>query len=252
MGITSNMTLRTDILPEELTQEQSFVVERIISTNFNISALKNQDSLNDQRLRQPNPAQDIDGFIDILTRVVEEQQNEEDIALENRVQVLYDFASEDILTEVISVSLNRRTPGSFSQGQPFNQNVRELKPHVRGIENDKTRPGYAVIILGQKFENEIILTCWAKTNKQANRRARWLEDLMANWRWYFRYLGVEECLFVGQDADMTLKLDSIPNPLHGRPLRFYVRTERITNVLEPVIRRIIVTYGLVNNITNEI
>ena len=101
------MTLRTDILPEELTQEQSFVVERIISTNFNTSSLKGQNSLNDQRLRQPNPAQDIDGFIDILTRVVEEQQNEEDIALENRVQVLYDFASEDILTEVISVSLNR-------------------------------------------------------------------------------------------------------------------------------------------------
>jgi len=238
------MVVRDDILPEDLTTEQRIVVDNILQ-NFSESAGSVSMYLpQGERARQPKPAQDIDGFTDLVVRVIEEQQNSEEVPLNSRIKVVQDFPPNEIETEIISFGLLRRTPGSLSQGQHFNQRVREIKPRIRGIEDDPTRPGYKVVTLGQKFENEIVFTCWAKTNKQANKRARWLEDVLRNWTWYIRYSGVEDFYFLGQDGDVLIKLDGTENTLKGRPLRYYVRTERLSHVLEPTIRRIVVKYKL--------
>jgi hypothetical protein len=242
------MVVRDDILPEELTTEQGIVVDEILhqfDQEFTDSVGNREMYLpGEERLRQPRPAQDIDGFTDLVMRVIEEQQNSEDVPLKNRVKFLQDFPPGDIETEIITFGLLRRLPSSMSQGQHFNQRVREVKPHIRGIEDDPTRPGYKVITLGQRFENEIVFTCWAKTNKQANRRARWLEDTLRNWTWYLRYEGITDFYFLGQDEDIVLKLDGTENVLMGRPMRYWIMTERLSHVLEPTIRQIVVKYGL--------
>jgi hypothetical protein len=238
------MVVRDDILPEALTSEQRIVIDSILHEFTDAAGSSGMYLPRGERLRQPKPAQDIDGFTDLVMRVLEEQQNSEDIPLKNRVTFLQDFPPRDVETEIITFGLVRRLPSSMSQGQHFNQRVREVKPHIRGIEDDPTRPGYKMIMLGQKFENEIIFTCWAKTNKQANRRARWLEDTLRNWTWYIRYEGIEDFYFLGQDEDRILKLDGTENKLMGRPMRYYVRTERVSHILEPTIRRIVVKYGL--------
>ena len=238
------MVVRDDILPEELTTEQRIVVDGILHDFTDSLGSRGTNLPQGERLRQPKPAQDIDGFTDLVMRVIEEQQNSDEVPLKNRVKLLQDFPPGDIETEIITFGLLRRLPSSMSQGQHFNQRVREVKPHIRGIEDDPTRPGYKVITLGQKFENEIVFTCWAKTNKQVNKRARWLEDTLRNWTWYIRYEGIEDFYFLGQDEDLVLKLDGTENVLMGRPMRYYVRTERLSHVLEPTIRKIVVKYGL--------
>jgi hypothetical protein len=238
------MVVRNDILPESLTTEQRVVISSILHEFSDSLGSHGAYLPPEERLRQPKPAQDIDGFTDLVMRVIEEQQNSEEVPLKNRVKFLEDFPPGEIETELITYGLNLRIPGSISQGKAFNQRVSEVKPHIRGIEDDPTRPGYKIITLGQKFESEIIFTCWAKTNKQANKRARWLEDTLRNWRWYIRYEGVEQYFFMQQDADVVLKLEGTKNKLHGRPMRYYVRTERLSHVLEPTIRRIVVKYGL--------
>jgi hypothetical protein len=242
------MVVRDDILPEELTTEQGIVIDEILhefDQEF-VDAVGNREMHlpPEERLRQPKPAQDIDGFTDLVMRVIQEQQNSEEVPLKNRVSFLQDFPPGDIETEIITFGLLQRTPASMSQGQHFNQRVREVKPHIRGIEDDPTRPGYKVVTLGQRFENELVFTCWAKTNKQANKRARWLEDTLRNWTWYIRYEGITDFYFLGQDEDMVLKPDGTQNILMGRPMRYWVMTERLSHILEPTIRRIVVKYGL--------
>ena len=240
------MVVRTDILPETLTTEQRVVVSSIMHEFVDLLGSHGTTLQPDyeDRLRQPKPAQDIDGFTDLVMRVIEEQQNSEDTPTKNRVRFLQDFPPGDITTEIITYGLLRRWPASMSQGRDFNQKRREVKPRVRGIEDDPTRPGYAVVTLGQRFENELVFTCWAKTNKQANRRARWLEDTLRDWTWYIRYMGINNFYFLGQDKDEVLSLDGTKNVLMGRPLRYWVMTERMSHVLEPTIRRIVVKYGL--------
>jgi len=240
------MVVRDDILPEELSDQQAIVVEKVLSGFGDMSP-----SNTGIRLRQPNPAKDVDDFVELVYRVITEQQITEEVPTDRRIKLLHDFPPGDIETEVITFGLIRRTPASMSQGQHFNQRVMELKPHIRSIEDDPLRPGYKVVTLGQKFENELVLTCWAKTNKQANIRARWLEDTLRNWTWYIRYEGIEDFYFMGQDADVVLQLEGTENKLMGRPLRYYIRTHRLSHVLEPTIRRIVVKYGLGQSITEE-
>lgn len=240
------MVVRSDIIPGllDLTEEQAIEVQKILGGFTDTVGSRGTYLQQGERLRQPKPAQDIDGFTDLVSRVILEQQISEDVPLNNRIQFLEDFPPGDITTELITFGLVTRVPGSLSRGQHMNQRVREVKPHIRGIEDDPTKPGYKIITLGQKFENEILLTCWAKTNKRANWRARWLEDTLRNWTWYIRHEGVEDFYFIEQERDIVMKLDGTNNTLKGRPLRYWIRTERLSHVLEPTIRRIVVKYGL--------
>lgn len=238
------MTLRTDLLPEELTEQQLITVEKIIGQNFTIP---NSSYLRSgERVLRPCPAQDIDGFTDLVVTVLDEQQDREEVPDKLRVRLVQDMPPEGVETEVITFGLVRRQPGAFSKGQALGGNVLEMKPHIRGVEVDPTRPGHRVIIQGQHFDNEIMLVCWARTNKQANIRARWLEDTLKMWTWYVRFNGIQDFYFLGQDEDIHMTLDNTNQVLHGRPMRFYVRTERITTVLEPIIRHIVVKYNLGN------
>jgi hypothetical protein len=240
-----------DILPDELTRDQQVIVEKVMR-QYDEDLQRDHGTYlpSGERMYQPKPAQDLDGLTDLLERIIGEQQNIEDTPEKNRVKFLEDFPPNPIETEVITFGLIKRMPASMSQGQHFNQKVREVKPHIRSIETDPSRPGYSVVTMGQKFENELALTCWAKTNKQVNRRVRWLEDTLKKWTWYIRYNGIDDFYFLGQDEDVLLKLDDSKNVLKGRPLRYYVRTERLTSVLEPVIRHIVVQMTLNDGLNN--
>lgn len=239
------MVVRDDILPEELTEQQTFIVDNIIK-EFSAGIPESKQNMHPMgfRMRQPKPAKDVDGFTDLVMQVIQDKQNAEHIAANQRVVFTEDFPPGEVITEVITYRIQKRSPASFSRGKPFNQDVQEFKPHIRGIDVDPENPGYRVVTLGQKFENELILTCWAKTNKAANVRARWLEDLLKEYAWFIRYNGIDEYFFLQQGEDVGLQLQGTKNYLVGRPLHYYVRTERLTHVLEPTIRRIVVQYGL--------
>jgi hypothetical protein len=247
------MTVRTDILPEDLTEEQTVIVHNIIQDYADgLPSDRGTGVLPfGSRVRQPRPAKDVEGFFTLVKRCLEDKQNSEAIASDLRLNFLEEHPPEEIETETISFKLRSREPASFSQGKALNQRVQEMKPHIRSIESDPTQPGHKIITLGQQFENVVELTCWAKTNKQANYRARWLEDTLREYAWYIKYEGVMEFFFQSQENDMVLEVDSTSNTLKGRPLLYYVRTERLTHILEPTIRRIVVEYGLGEHSSTE-
>ena len=235
------MVARTDILPEELTESQQLVVEEVFSRFFPYSSSLTE---NINRHRRPRPAKDIEDFIELAGTVIKEQQELDGLDENLRIELVHDFVPQELTTEVITFGLLSRVPGSISRGAPFNKRVQEYKPHIRAIEDDIAHPGQKIITLGQIFENEIVLTCWAKTNKTANSRARWLEDTLRNWTWFIRYQGIEDFFFLGQDADITISLDGTSQKIVGRPLRYYVRTQRESTVFEPVIRHVVIKYRL--------
>jgi len=240
------MPVRTDILPKELTERQTIIVESIIA-DYAESLPRNRGSSVvpfGARVRQPRPAQDVDGFFSIVQRCLQDKQNSEAIANDLKLNFLEEHPPGEIKTETISFTLRSRAPASLSRGPALSGGRQEMKPHIRSLENDPTQPGHQVITMGQQFENEVVLTCWAKTNKVANQRARWLEDTLKEYAWLIKYEGVMESFFLRQEDDMVLEVDSTSNTLKGRPLIYYVRTERLTHILEPTIRRIVVEYGL--------
>jgi hypothetical protein len=248
------MTVRTDILPDALLETTETEVQRIVG-NY-VADLHNDRRTRAQippgsRMRQPKPALDIDSLPNLIADSLDDKQETEGVPPKLRVGLIEDFPPGFAATEVITYGLFSRDPASMSQGRHQNQKRQEWKPSVRGIEDDNTKPGSKVIIFGQKYENELIYTCWAKTNKTANKRARWFEDLMKEYAWYIKYNGIDEFYMIKQESDIELKLDGTEHILHGRPFRFFARTERLTVAQEPTIRRLLIRLGVTDDISDN-
>jgi hypothetical protein len=182
----------------------------------------------------------------LVNRALKDKQVDEGTAEDKKIVYTEESPPVDMSTEVITYSLIRREPATQG-GPPFKGNRQELKPRIRSIEDDPNHMGFKIMVLGQEFENEVVFTCWAKTNKHVNKRALWFEDVMREYAWFLKYNGVKEYLFMRRLEDISVDLTGDNNIIHGRPLVYYVRTERLTHLSEPTIRRIVVQYDTDTN-----
>lgn len=234
------MVVRTDILSDELTEEQVVIAEYI--ANQGLATIYRDDLPRGTRMRQPRAAQDIDGFYALVKRAFDDQQEDEGIVSASRFVLTEEYPPVDMETETISYKLLSREPATMG-GPPFTGR-HEYKPRIRSIVDDPDAPGFKLFTLGQHFENEIMFTCWAKTNKTVNKRALWLEDTLKRYAWMFKYEGVMEFIFLRRLSDDIEELTGKDNTLHSRSLVYYVRTERLTHLSEPTIRRIVCRFGI--------
>jgi len=177
-------------------------------------------------------------FYGLVNKGLNDYQRRSGISLRNFI----DFTEEDPKptdeTEVISFRLVRREPGAYSQGAPFEGPVKNLRPIVRESGNDPNDSNYRFSIQGYWYDNLIRFTCWARTNKQANERASWFEDFMEEYAWWFRLQGVGRVLFWGRGEDDTVSEDA--NKWYGRPLDYFVRTEKLRRFEEKKLEEILI------------
>ena len=186
-------------------------------------------------LMSTGDAKDIDGFYLLVQEVIADRLARENIAAEHRPIFTEENPPTDARSEVITFKLLSRCPGVISQGKQLAPGRQEWKGRHRDIMPDPDHPNKKLHIYSQVFDNVIELCCWAKTNKVANARALWLERLIADYTWYFKLSGVAQVRFHERTADMHEANDTDGNKIFSRPLKFYVRTERISNVSEYVL-----------------
>lgn len=194
------------------------------------------------RLRSPLPATDVDGFFNLVGKAIEEQQRIEGV----KVPIIYSEempeADDNLKGEVITYSIKSRLPGTFEAIQQSlamdNRRIRNRRPLLREIIEDPEHPGTKIYTYGLEFDNIVCFNLWAKTNKTANLRAMWFEDLIEKWRWYFEASGIKRVNYEGRAEDKRLSPDNIK--LACRPLMYYVRTEKITVVSEYTLRSLVV------------
>jgi len=177
-------------------------------------------------------------FYDLLRRAIDDYESRAGVHRPNKILFTEEEPDYASRTETITFSLIKREPGSFSQGSPFEGGVRNLKPHFRESGIDPEQPGYRQIVVGYWYDNLIRLTCWARTNKAANKRAVWLENLMEDYSWWFVAQGVPRVIYQGQNTDLIVNIDS--NKWYGRPIDFFVRTERLKVFKEKTLEEILI------------
>lgn len=243
------MNVREDLIPDELLEDQtviaepqdrSFVVQHLISATYKSDGIEVRD-----RMRQPQPAKDIsvDGYFALVKEALDHKYKQDSIIVENQPVFTEEYPPTDLTTEVISFMVRKRAPATFG-GPPFQGKRQEFKSRIRSVNDDPNHPNFRLFTMGQQFENIVVFTCWAKTNKTVNARALWFEDFMTEYAWFLKWNGVTESFFFERGEDIALDLTGKGNIIHGRPLAFYVRTERLTHLSEPTMKRIIVRYGI--------
>ena len=235
-------------IPEELT-----ITERVV-TNL-IDSLANQSphvvssSLDSGPGTLPQECKDLPYFFVEMNRVLADYQNRLNIVLADRVELSEEYPPVDLKTEVITYRLIARVPATVSPARPdidMGSGARhEWVPRARYIKENPEKPNHRTVIMGQLFDNVVEFCCWAKTNKVADQRSFWLQDLLNIYRFYFKLRGFPEVIFQSRLEDFELEGGATAgNRLRGRPLRYLVRTDRTFAIYEPVLRDIVINLAL--------
>jgi hypothetical protein len=230
------MTLLTDSLSKALkTNNRKVLVEQLYQDQFDRDTRHQQE-----RLTTPKAAiyslRDVYGLI---KQAVDNYETRAGTPANERVIFTEENPDRGFKGEVISVSCVLQRPGCFSKGAPFEGKVKNLKPRCREEKDDPLVSGYKLAFIGYWYDNLIRLTCWAHTNKEANARADWLQNLMLDYDWWFCAEGISRVIFMERQEDKVLEVDD--NKWYGRPLDYFVKTEKIKVLSMREIEEIIIT-----------
>jgi hypothetical protein len=188
---------------------------------------------------------DLAGFFELVYNTVIDWQDRCGVITADRVTFSEQAPPQDLKTETITYKLLKRVPGAQTGSVPDivgDRSVkREWRPRARYTKTTPDKPLKRVTVMGQSFDNVIEFTCWAATNKVVNQRAEWFEKYMDTYHWYFKYMGVKECIYLGRSEDKYWEDNKTQgNLLKSRSMQYYVKTDRTYEVSEAVIRDILI------------
>ena len=213
MAECGKSTVRTDLLSEELTTPEQKI--KIYSESAYNYMIRNAVKL-DQKTRTPGPAKNIIEVMDLIKSAVEDYETRTHSTNDSKIHISYEQPDQSTNLEALTIKLIRREPGMFAQGSAFENKTRQLKPLIREETNDSANPGYKTVVMGQWYDNILRLTCWALTNKAANERSLWLENVMEEYAWFFSYSGVNRLLYHERGPEETITVDQ--SRVYGRCL----------------------------------
>jgi len=190
------------------------------------------------RLLSVGDAQDINGFYSLMKEAIDDRLSRENIADRDKVKWTHEYPFDESRSEVITYKLISRCPGTTSQGKQMNKRRQDWRPKFRETLDDPDHTNKKLFVYGQVYDNLVELCCWAQTNKTADARALWLESLVDEYKWFIKYKGIAEVRYQERLADTFKAIGD--NEWHGRPLRYFVSTEKITRYSQFVVRDLVV------------
>ena len=177
-------------------------------------------------------------FYELVRQAINDYESRKGVSQRDKVTFTEEEPDKDAKTETITLGLVNRLPGAFQQGAPGEAKVRNMRPMFREEGEDADNPGYRFVVKGYWYDNIVRFTCWALTNKAANARAMWFEDLMEEYAWFFKFQGVDRVLYNARRADIVTRING--NRWYGRPIDYFVRTEELKVFSEKKIEEIVI------------
>lgn len=232
----------SSILEDILTKELAEPIVPVEVQEVFDNALCDPDTKKVQvgKTRSLGNAKSLVDFYNLVNQAVDDMEKRSNVIETEKVIFTEEEPDTGSATETIAFSVISRKPGAFGQGPAGNPTHRNQRPMFREDTKDPENPGYRVMTLGYWYDNLVRFTCWARTNKAANKRAEWFENLMEEYSWWFKLQGVDRTIYQGRNADIVITVDN--NKWYGRPIDYFVRTEKLRVFREKTIEQILVTY----------
>lgn len=190
----------------------------------------------------PYAAKSIIEAMELIQSSIVDYQNRSEDTEDAKVVVGYELPDVEATFETISMSVIKRDPGQFGQGRPGGSPVRARKGQLRELVDDPDNPGYQLAVIGYWYDNILRLTCWARTNKEAEKRALWLEQIIEEYTWFYEISGISKIVYEGRAPNGMIQVSE--NRFFGRSIDYFVRTERLRKVSTKQLEQIVVNFGL--------
>lgn len=148
-------------------------------------------------------------------------------------------AYRGVLQPTISYLLIRQEPATIGP-KPFGRD-KELKPRIRDSFFDPNRPQVTLEIWGHRMENEFRFRCLHPQSAIADELALWFKRFMRNNTPSMRSNGLNEMIYLGQDAVASKSLGKVS----ARDIRYYFRTEELLLKEVATVRNVGVNFTVV-------
>jgi len=196
----------------------------------------------------PFPAKNINEAMELIKTALDDFVVRSEDTEDAKPIITYELPDIGAEFETITISLEKREPGAFGTGAPFEQKIKSRQGVLREtIHNDPNHPGYELAVIGYWYDNIVRVTCWARTNKQANERAIWVENAMEEYGWFFRYSGINRILYEGRGPSQIINVNN--QKYFGRPIDYYIKTERLKVISTKELEQICVRLGIGQNLS---
>lgn len=235
-NVIPDSVLRRDILTEDL----STVPQRVLVSRHYASLIETAEHV--PKSTTPGNSKNIIEVMSLIKDAIEDYERRKHTNDKDKVVVVYEDPDKLVEFETISINIEGRQPGGFGSGAPLQTQVKNQRPILREETEDPDNPGYKRAILGYLHDNVIRLTCWALTNKTANARMLWLEEVMEEYLWYFKISGTNRFLYLKHGPQLVKTVSN--NRIYGRPIDYFVRTETLRAVSEKELETIYVNLAL--------
>lgn len=178
----------------------------------------------------------LDRFYRLAAELIDHAQEKSGIEEVDRIILTEEYPPERFdktNNEIICFRLLKR--------EPANMNTKASgRPHRKSTYyydyNSPLAPNRNILVESRPVDHRIEFTCWAKTNKECNKRAMWLEKLFINHSWVFETQGIERFHWMDRGADTYMM--SGGQRLFYRPLNFFVRFREFEVKSNPIIKNI--------------
>jgi len=190
---------------------------------------------NVERLLTTQQSMSLPRFFALAAELINSAQ--QDIEESKRVSLVEEYPPDPFDSygdEVIAFRLLKREPAKMNAkgtGRPQRRSLHER------YESNPHYPNKVVQIESRPLDHLIEFTCWAKTNKDANRTALWLEQLFVTHSWVFESRGVEKFFFKDRGPDTYFT--SQGQRLFYRPVNFTVRFREFSVRAHPKIKNMV-------------
>lgn len=175
----------------------------------------------------------IDDIYDFLNQYQGHTQEFKDFSF--KPNSTYNIPNEDEGNH-LRYNIEERTYATTQQGYMQHNGRKNFKWALRDIVEDKTKPGYKVLVFEKPFDNTLILTSWSKNYRDANKFAFKIEELLDTYRGIFKMKGLLDLRYIRRKDDVFREVSNYA--WYGCPIEFYVKTNQIKLVYEKVLEQI--------------
>lgn len=181
---------------------------------------------------------EINDFFYLVHKALISKQRSEGLKDDKMVLFVEDDPLEKLDTEAITFYMLSRSPGQFAQGPAGFSTHKEVRHHIRRIQDHPEHPNEKLITFGKWYDNNIRFNIWARTNKQARDRLIWFTSTMDTYLWYFALSGFR-VIEKGVGDRERLEIDGLKVTKY--PVSYYVRSEDVYHMGTQEMKQVIIT-----------
>ena len=186
---------------------------------------------------QDRTAADFTGLLDLLATIIAVDFEDLKKPVTFTESDPKDNDAEDIPLPIITMKLIKEVPHDGS-------GRKDIKPRIREIVPDPNSKDDWIQVWGQWKQAIIEFRVHADTSREANLLVKRFKEFMIIYQGMIMAHGVQQMIFLSQEADDILRRESAASETHVRPVRYMIVFEELIPQSVARLREVIIKTGI--------